>query len=367
MLLGDVLQANRYKTNGFDYLRLVLAAGVIIFHGYTVTHGKDQLQALQHPVWKLVVGPILPLFFALSGFLVYGSLMRCTSLISFLGYRVLRIFPALVCEVVLSALILGPVFTVLPLQEYFGSSTFYNYFLNLIGWIHYELPGVFLDNPQPGRINGQLWTIPYELHCYILLSLLTVTGLALRRHYFLVAIVAMQVALVAVVLASPAKDHTGKMLLLAFCFGALIRAQADVIKLSGWYFLVSLALMGVALLVPAAQWLLPAPAAYAAAYVGVTQPRKPGFLFSGDYSYGMYLYGYPIQQMLVVLLPAAAWYSNAALALVLAFAVAHLSWYLVEKPTLALKPRVDRLEGNMLAKMPAWFSALWMCRRPQAT
>jgi peptidoglycan/LPS O-acetylase OafA/YrhL len=95
----------------------------------------------------------------------------------FLGLRAIRIFPALFVEVILSALILGPLVTTLPPQLYFSDPLFFNYLLNAIGDVHFLLPGVFADNPWPRVVNGQLWTIPYELYCYCAISIIALIGL----------------------------------------------------------------------------------------------------------------------------------------------------------------------------------------------
>ncbi len=111
--------------------------------------------------WQVV----LPAFFALSGFLVSTSLFRSKTIFEFVTLRVVRMMPALFGEVLISALLLGPLLTAFTIQEYFSSRQFYVYWLNIIGEIHFQLPGLFLDNPDPGRVNLQLWTIPLELKC----------------------------------------------------------------------------------------------------------------------------------------------------------------------------------------------------------
>ena len=59
------------------------------------------------------------------------------------------------------------------------------YFLNVVGWIHFHLPGVFLSNPLSGIVNGQLWTVPQELHCYLLMAVLMILGIATRPRIVL--------------------------------------------------------------------------------------------------------------------------------------------------------------------------------------
>ena len=95
-------------------------------------------------------------FFALSGFLVAGSALRTKSVRVFLSFRVLRIVPALMTEVALSALVLGPIVTVKPLAQYFSGAEFYQYFGNILGLVRYPLPGVFANNPRANFVNANL-------------------------------------------------------------------------------------------------------------------------------------------------------------------------------------------------------------------
>ena len=95
----------------------------------------------------------------------------------FLLNRSIRIVPALAIDIFVSALLLGPLLTTKPLPEYFSGKEFSHYFLNIIGFIHYELPGVFDSNPFAHQVNGSLWTVPYEIGCYALMSGLILFGL----------------------------------------------------------------------------------------------------------------------------------------------------------------------------------------------
>ena len=97
---------------------------------------------------------LVPAFFAVSGFLVTGSGLRVRATSTFLAFRVLRILPALLVEVTLSALVLGPIFTRLPLSSYFSDQQFFRYFGNIVGWITFYLPGVFQNN-HVSVVNGK--------------------------------------------------------------------------------------------------------------------------------------------------------------------------------------------------------------------
>jgi peptidoglycan/LPS O-acetylase OafA/YrhL len=105
------------RSSGFDYMRLMLALAIVCLHSGITTYGIDVDRAIFANLFRPLIRYILPGFFALSGFLVAGSLIRCKTLFRFLGLRALRIYPALIVEVILSAFILGPIVTTAPLSD----------------------------------------------------------------------------------------------------------------------------------------------------------------------------------------------------------------------------------------------------------
>ena len=126
--IGERLDQTKGFGPGFDFMRVFLAMGVLITHASNLLtwHGVD-------PLWFFDFS-ILPMFFALSGFLVTASAMRLT-LPNFLVHRGARILPALITEITLSALLLGPLLTIYPLSQYFSDARFFRYFLNIFGLI----------------------------------------------------------------------------------------------------------------------------------------------------------------------------------------------------------------------------------------
>ena len=245
--LGEKLALHEGRPTGFDYLRIGLALAIVCVHSIITSYGAT----VGATVWQLpsrpLVGLLLPMFFALSGFLVAGSLFRTTSLVQFLGLRVIRIYPALGVEVLVSALLIGPLLTTVPLRDYFSSPVFYLYLLNVTGEIHYELPGLFQDNPYPNIVNMQLWTVPYELGCYIALFLLALIGIRRARWiapaatvllmlaYFVVRVaVKKQWAAVAIVGGLP-----GELLIACFLSGVTLYLYKDKIPWSPSLFAIS--------------------------------------------------------------------------------------------------------------------------------
>lgn len=351
---AERLTATDNRPSGFDYLRLVLSLGVIAWHAHWLCYGVDpEKGSWADRILTPLAWSIVPLFFALSGFLVAGSMERARTLIGFMGLRAFRIVPALSMEVLLSALILGPIFTALPLTEYYSDREFYIYFLNIIGEIHYYLPGVFKDNPVT-KVNGQLWTIPYELVCYVAIAAFAVSGIFFRKHLLLVILgvcYLLQLANQLHVFSDQAVDASRYAVVIAFIAGLVIFRYRTAIKWSVGLFCLSAIVSFVLLSIPHGIDFSGLPVAYVASYLGLLNPAKKTWLLKGDYSYGLYLYGYPIQQALVAAVPlATVWYWNLALAVPAALVVAVLSWHLVEKPVLNQRAVLKSLENWCLAE-----------------
>lgn len=334
--IAERLNVTKGRPTGFDYLRIILALGVIIAHSIPLSYGLQYSYQLAATPLGSVQSWIVPMFFALSGFLVAGSLER-NHIGVFVGLRLIRIAPALAVEVTLSALLLGPLLTVIPLTHYFADAKVHSYFLNILGDIHYLLPGVFHSNPYPDIVNGQLWTVPIELRCYITLTVLATFGIAKRKYLFLAASVAASVALWVL------HHHAGEPpnhapLFIGFLAGVAIFCFRHIIPWDWRLGLVSLGAIEVLLLLPQGRYFAGFPFAYFTVYLGLLNPSKIALLKGADYSYGLYLYGFAIQQAVARIFPwSHHWYWNLALSIPLASLFAAFSWTLVEKPALKLR------------------------------
>ncbi|WP_206240345.1 acyltransferase family protein [Novosphingobium terrae] len=353
MTLDEKLQIAKGRPSGFDYMRLILSVLVVMWHTIVTSYGPEaQSSALSH--WRPLIAALLPMFFALSGFLVAGSLERCRSLVSFLGLRLIRIYPALAVEVLLSAFILGPLLTTVPLDSYFTDPKFHRYLLNIFGDIHFQLPGLFLGNPNPDRVNGQLWTVPYELLCYITLAALAALSLTKYRTLFTGAVALLWLSANAVFMykhgLSTAEPMIvpGYILIFTFLCGIGIYLWRDKLPFNLPLAAVCAVVSAVLMFFPiAGDALVPLPLSYLTVYLGIANPRKFGFLRGADYSYGIFLYGYAIQQAWMSLSPGLHhWYLNALLTLPVATAFAAGSWHFVEKPALKLRNQVYALENH---------------------
>lgn len=353
--LGAVMAAGR--TTGFDYLRICLATTIFCCHSIDVSYGLRFVIAFENEHMRPLVGIMMPMFFALSGYLVAGSLDRCHSTVSFLGLRVIRLGPALVFETVLAALILGPLLTSLPLAAYFSDGLLPRYFLNIVGHIQYQLPGLFLGNPWPDMVNNQLWTLPFELMCYIILAVLVMCGIYRRRQLFLLAVIGLNLILMAHYLLNALSAGwnvlpvaPGGAQVLAFLYGIVLHLYRDSIPHSRRLGFAAGAVALVVLMHPATDYLVPLAAAYFCVWLGLMRPRPSLLTRYGDYSYGIFLFGFPVQQAVTQLMGPAfhQWYWNIIVALPLTVMFAAISWHLVEKPALALRGPLKRLENRLV-------------------
>jgi peptidoglycan/LPS O-acetylase OafA/YrhL len=341
------------RSSGFDYLRLCLACSIIVWHCVPIAEGPRAELALWHGPAGVVMHLALPMFFALSGFLVAGSLQRCPSLISFYGLRALRIVPALAVEITLSALVLGPLLTTLSLRDYATNPEFARYFLNILGDVHFHLPGVFANNPTQLLVNGQLWTIPFELQCYVAIGVLAAIG-AVRNPWLLTSVTVFGALLWAFEATRRGGEVStgaaGPCLVVSFLAGLLLYHWRDRILLGRWPAIGALALCLAVSALPHGAYYLPLPCAYLTVALGLCNPPRIRLVSGGDYSYGLYLYGYPIQQSLAAILPSQhSPILILALALPTTFAMAFISWHVVEKRALGWRRYLPALEARVLA------------------
>lgn len=352
--LDQVTALRKGHTTGFDYLRIGLSLGVLFVHCLWISN-----VVAWHWLWSSWPGPIersiLPAFFILSGYLVVGSLLR-NSLPQFVALRVIRLMPALAVEVVLTALGLGLVFTTLTSHDYLRSPEFHAYFLNILGDIHYTLPGVFGGQ----QLNVQLWTIPYELECYVMIVALALVGVVRRRKLLLTMLITGAIAFSILSYRDgwPTLQSvvTGRALVLGFLAGAAIYLFRDKVPYTKYLFFASCVATYALFAIPHLNYLGLIPLAYATIYFGTLKlPRVP----FGDLSYGVYLFHFPIAFALHRATGGAMpWWILTPIVLATTGLFAMGSWLLIEQPTMKRKCQMlsvlDRLSDSLSSgKRPA--------------
>jgi peptidoglycan/LPS O-acetylase OafA/YrhL len=329
------------KNNSLNFIRLFAALLVFIAHG-NIFYGNAVPSFLTVSYGALGVA----IFFIISGYLVSKSWDSTPNAIIYLKKRSLRIFPALFVCIVLTVFVLGPLVTTLTVWEYFTHHRTYEYFSNIALYIVYYLPGVFENLRVPNAVNGSLWSLPVEFSMYLMVLFL---GLVLRAHkhsYLLALIILVVFEFLIKSTKSPiivyATDLRTVIHYGIFYFaGAIINKYelesfliprntiiCSLILLTTYYFgLPVLPFMWICLPV-----------------IVLAVGLKTGGIIAKytkniDYSYGLYIYAFPIQQTVIYFFPKInfSYYFIFTLAITLIFAI--LSWHIIEKPALQFKPK----------------------------
>ncbi|MGE3272222.1 MAG: acyltransferase family protein [Chloroflexota bacterium] len=346
--------------NNFQLIRLVLAVAVLYFHSF-------DLLAADHtdPVLDLIppathLGRIALCFFmVISGFLVTHSWLHSAGWQDFLTRRVLRVHPAFIVASAISAFVVAP-YGSRAAVEYLESLDLFGFAWNALLLGKLEIPPSFLSNPYPGQVNGSLWSIRIEFECYLGLMVLGLLGI-LRRRFEAMAIFVLLLVLHAVQGYVPSSlDRFAHHLQLATFFmgGAVFYLYADRIpRTYGWLEVAGLVVLATSILEIGYIELLPIVGTYLLLYLAY-EPRlihldlgryglawmRPSLRV--DLSYGIYLYAWPVQQLIVQ--AAGPWLNPWTLSLAAlagSGSLAWLSWTLIERPALMYKRRISRPAG----------------------
>ncbi|WP_457208664.1 acyltransferase family protein, partial [Nocardioides sp. P5_C9_2] len=266
--------------------------------------------------------------------------------------------------VVLTAYVLGPLVTTLSRDAYLDDPATRLYVTNNIKlFVQFFLPGVWADLPYPGAVNGSLWTLFVEFLCYLAAPLVFIFPRLLRPFVALVAVyVTIRLAEAPpeespIFWAVRLRDAAG--LWVYFAAGAFVRFA---LRTWPWFRLrgdVAVALIAAQTVIA---WSFPTWAletgwlaiTYAVLTIGLSRtPYVARTARFGDFSYGLYLYAFPVQQLVIDLWGVRGAAVNFLTVLGITLACAVLSWHLVERPCLALKDRILRRRVRPGALEPA--------------
>lgn len=354
--LGTLSQG---RDNNLTLLRFIAASLVIVTHAFGITGNGGDEPLIQ--LCSLSMGSYaVDIFFVVSGFLIAKSWYRRQDLVEYLYARFLRIYPALWLAVGLCVLVVGPVFTRLSLADYFSHFDTFKFLVKnatlLPTGVVTDLPGVFESHPIAG-VNLPLWTLPYELKMYLLLALFSILGLTTHRAFLPPLVLAALIAFaIGVLKLDPVLvKHLELSRFIYFFFaGVLFYVYRNAILIH-WQIA---ALIAVATLMV---FCLPVTHGYKRLFLALATPYLVIYLafapagpirqFNrlGDYSYGIYIYGFPIQQMVFSLSGSSSVSLNALVSWALCLILAAASWHWLEKRALA-------------APMPGWLLRIrsWM-------
>ncbi|MDK3020791.1 acyltransferase family protein [Pseudodonghicola flavimaris] len=327
------------RDNNFDLIRMLAATGVMVSHAYPLALGAGTPEPLETFLKGDNLGRACVFaFFSISGFYIARSFLGKRDVSAFLRARILRLYPALFGMLLVTGLVAA-----LALSQAPGIwAALPGYVLRGLTFSGSGLPGMFPDNPLPGTVNGSLWTLPYEVLFYLTVLVVGVLGLFDRKP--LVVLVAL--LFLASYYAGPML--TGRYYVLSalylglpFLVGVCFYLWQDRIPLSpviaGGLVLLVLLLRPTPLFLPVFILAL----AYGLFWLGFARtPRLQVYNRLGDYSYGTYIYAFPVQQTVAeagVGMGGMTPLGHLAIAVPVTFALAALSWHLIEAPALRLR------------------------------
>ena len=345
--LADVADSH---SNNFRIVRHLAAASVIVAHSFGLltpaTKAAGQAWQIARPASALAVD----VFFIASGFLVGRSLLVRGDLTDFVASRVLRIYPALIVLALLTAFVLGPIVTVLPWREYFSIKAVYSFaildsIMLIPGYFRYQLPGVFtaLDSHFGDTVNGSLWTLPWELWMYCsLIVLFKLRAFGVIPFGILVAIASLAFAMIPGAGFVYEHDAWIAVRFVAFFYsGVALYVFRQHVPLTPRTFAAVSAIFVLTWLLTGEPVLMPQWLGYAVLFLTYHPRLVVKRLSEGaDYSYGLYIFAYPVQQTLIWATGMKSPALHIAASLTITLGLAMISWHWIEAPALRLKDRL---------------------------
>jgi peptidoglycan/LPS O-acetylase OafA/YrhL len=340
------------ENNCFDVMRLVLATLVIFEHSYFLPINSP----VSEPLFRFSGGQIhfgamaVYFFFVISGFLITRSWETTASLLRYLQKRVARIFPGFL--IASCAGILIGALSVQDIGTYFLGINL-RAFLQRVLTLHSADPlGAFPNNPMSGIVGGTLWSIRYEFDCYLLVALFGTLGW-LRRGPITIVFIALAATYMAQRfggLELPSWDYGIPYFLFSspsqwphlftyFFAGAAFYLWRDYLPRSPIIFILAIVLLIFALRYGGAEQALAIAGTYCILFISLSFAATPRLFGERvDLSYGAYLFGFPIQQLIIC-------YSSRSISPVLLFLtsfsitcfIAYVSWRFIESPCLRWK------------------------------
>jgi peptidoglycan/LPS O-acetylase OafA/YrhL len=341
--LQEFCAPERGKDNNFNLLRLLAAFAVLFGHCYALLGQAEPLGA----TLGMSIGSIaVDIFFISSGFLVGASLIQRQSIVDYVLARFLRIFPALWVMLLIVVLILGAALSGQTWSSYYHDPRIVQHLAksaSLMTGLDFYLPGLFADNPFPHVVNGSLWTMVYELCMYGLLLLMWIVyRLGAKRLPIFVAssfvlaagYCAYQILAFHYILEAKQLGHLSLM----FFSGTLYYLARRWIPLHPIFSVLSMFVLGLCLVFQKnvfeyAYFLVLPYLVFSFAYLPTGLIRQ--FNRGGDYSYGVYIYAFPLQQAVIAMTPGIDVTRLLLISGTLTLFCAALSWHLIEKPVMA--------------------------------
>lgn len=350
------------QKNNLGFIRFFAACMVIFSHSYALS-GTGIVDPLKKHTDHMSIGGLaLAIFFVISGYLITASYLRSLSNFRYITSRILRIFPALFLCLLITIFFIGPLITNHSVKEYLTDTNTYKYFYNLFLYpVVYELPGIKFSNSFYGEVvNGSLWSLSYEFTLYLIILILGSLNKLNKNiglFIFILLVVFYSLYLFNIISLDylipyiRIQINTFIFFSIYFFSGSLYffwDNEIDYTNIRFFLFLLIsiVSLINGSLFVISSFFTLP----YIVFHIAKNKKaRLHNFNAYGDFSYGIYIYGFLIQQLLF-------WFNkgnmhhhiNFILSLPFAVIMGFFSWHLIEKRALKLKPKVMKNHKSLV-------------------
>jgi peptidoglycan/LPS O-acetylase OafA/YrhL len=356
--------------NNFDFIRYVLAASVILCHSYVMYYGTfNFLTKEPFLVWshgQISIGSMaVDFFFIISGFLIVKSFESSDNMINYLTKRVLRIYPGFITGYTLSILVAGFIGTGLALnwinyRQFIASLYLKRELIHLVTLQNPYQYAYFKTLPEKG-LNLSLWTIQFEFACYLLVPVLAITGFFKKKWWLLIAFLSIYLVfflqMKGYIFHYVDKQHLwyGNPFFLPRFITYFLAGVCCYYYRSSIIRNNLIAALACVVIAISFSWIkcidqvLPFAGTYLLFFIAFHRRIPFGnFARYGDFSYGVYLYAWPVQQVLMYFF--SRWLNPWILffyALCVTTMLAFGSWHLVENPFLKLKKRKAEKPNRM--------------------
>lgn len=332
------------RDNNFKLIALVCALTVLFSHSFPLSRGSSNVLHFVSALGMTYGSIAVDILFTISGFFITRGFLTRKSVWKFLRSRILRIYPGMIVATLFCVFIVGLVFTSREFATYLFDEQTYKFLkrnMLLYSSVKFYLPEVFLSNPFPAAIVGSVWTLPYQLKAYLTLIVLVLLLNRLlgdiQKGY--ARMIYLSLALLVVLLNISDRifnvvDMDALRLFAMFFTGSSFYLLRDKIILSYRWMTGLILFLLVCLNVN--NGLFYVVYAFSMPYLLICLAYLPGgwvrgFNKNGDYSYGIYIYGFTMQQTIMAAMESLSqmqlFLSSAAATLCMAF----LSWHLIEK------------------------------------
>lgn len=319
------------NNNNFDLVRLLASLSVIYGHAFYLFNNNGEQDLVRKYCGVDSGSASVYLFFFLSGMFISASYIKSNSWKKYTLMRMFRIWPALIVCIVLTVFVIGPIFTTINLANYFGSKQTWLFFFKNITLIKFEphLPGVFEHNHFNGSVNGSLWTLPNEMRCYLMVLLIGLTGLLNRK--FIPLTIFILFGTLFYVLNALLIGQIGQVVFFTAGMAAYSFKEYILVDVKIAIVLILLTIL-FKYFVPSIFFVAFFTSLIYSSLVFGTAKFSLKFKLSGDFSYGLYIYGFLIQQIIASLYPKIQSLESIIITIPIVLFISIWSWYIVELP-----------------------------------